>query len=62
MGSGRFQVGGTVGVMGRWWLAIIVAGVLVLAIIGGMLYLAYGDFPVPAKPVEKVLPSDRFQK
>jgi hypothetical protein len=51
-----------VGVMGRWWLAIIVAGVLVLAIIGGMLYLAYGDFPVPVKPVEKVLPDDRFPR
>jgi hypothetical protein len=62
MGSGWFHVGGAVGVMGRWWLAIIVAGVLVLAIIGGMLYLAYGDFPVPVKPVEKVLPDDRFPR
>ncbi|HEX2150748.1 MAG TPA: hypothetical protein VHG31_01965 [Stellaceae bacterium] len=48
--------------MGRWWLAIIVACVLVLAIIGGMLYLAYGDFPVPVKPVEKVLPDERFPR
>ena len=47
--------------MGRW-LGIILALVVGLAIVGGLLYLAYGDFPVPAKPVEKVLPSDRFQK
>ena len=51
----------TVGVMGRW-LRIILALVVGLAIVGGLLYLAYGDFPVPAKPVEKVLPDDRFPK
>ena len=33
-----------------------------LAIVGGLLYLAYGDFPVPTKPVEKVLPNDRFPR
>jgi len=44
------------------WLGIIVACVLLLAIVGGLLYLAYGDFPVPSKPVEKVLPDDRFPK
>jgi hypothetical protein len=62
MGLGPFHDGGAVGIMGRWWLAIIVACVLVLAIIGGMLYLAYGDFPVPVKPVEKVLPDERFPR
>jgi hypothetical protein len=44
------------------WLAIILACAVVLAIVGGLFYLAYGDFPVPAKPVEKVLPNDRFPK
>ena len=48
--------------MGRWWLGIILALVVVLAIVGGLLYLAYGDFPVPSKPVEKVLPNDRFPR
>ena len=48
--------------MGRRWLGIILALVVVLAIVGGLLYLAYGDFPVPAKPVEKVLPNDRFPR
>ena len=36
--------------------------VLVLAVLGGCLYLAYGNFPVPATPVEKVLPDARFPK
>jgi hypothetical protein len=62
MGLGPFHDGGAVGAMGRRWLAIIVACVLVLAIIGGMLYLAYGNFPVPVKPVEKVLPDERFPR
>ena len=43
-------------------MGIILALVVGLVIIGGLLYLAYGDFPVPAKPVEKVLPEDRFPK
>ena len=34
--------------------------VFVLAIAGGGLYLAYGDFPVPKVAVEKVLPDARF--
>lgn len=48
--------------MRRRWLWIILALVVVLAIVGGLLYLAFGDFPVPSKPVEKVLPDDRFPK
>jgi hypothetical protein len=40
-------------------LLIIVLG---LAVIAGCLFLAYGNFPVPAKPVEKVLPDARFPK
>jgi hypothetical protein len=54
--------GGVGGIMGRWRLWIILALVVVLAIVGGLLYLAFGDFPVPAKPVEKVLPNDRFPR
>jgi hypothetical protein len=48
--------------MGGWRLWIIVALVIVLAIVGALAYLAYGDFPVPTKPVEKVLPNDRFPR
>jgi hypothetical protein len=36
--------------------------VVVLAAIGGLLYLAYGNFPVSPTPVEKVLPDARFPK
>lgn len=46
--------------MGR--LTIILVGGLVLAVVGGCLYLAYGNFPVPSTPIEKVLPDARFPK
>jgi len=45
--------------MRRWQLWIILAAVVSLAILGGLLYLAFGDFPVPAKPVEKVIPASK---
>ena len=48
--------------MRRWRLWIILVAIVSLAILGGLLYLAFGDFPVPAKPVEKVIPDDRFPK
>ena len=48
--------------MRRWQLWIILALVVVLALVGGLLYLAFGDFPAPARPVEKVLPNDRFPR
>ena len=41
---------------------LIVAGVVVLAILGGCLYLAFGNFPAPSTPVQKVLPDARFPK
>jgi hypothetical protein len=43
-------------------LLLIVAAVVVLAILGGCLYLAYGNFSVPSTPVQKVLPDARFPK
>ncbi len=46
--------------MGRVTLLLVV--VLVLAIVGGGLVLAYWDFPVASTPVEKVLPDARFPK
>jgi hypothetical protein len=41
-------------------LAVVV--VVVLAIVGAGLYLAYGNFAPAAAPVEKVLPDARFPK
>jgi hypothetical protein len=35
---------------------------LVVAVVGGYLFLAYGNFPVPSTPVAKVLPDARFPK
>ncbi len=46
--------------MGR--ITIFVVGALGLAVLGGCLYLAYGNFPVSRIPVEKVLPDARFPK
>lgn len=58
---GMVRGGGAVEVMGRW-MAIIVACVVVLLLIGAGLYLAFGDFPAPTKPVEKTLPNERFPR
>jgi len=43
-------------------IGVAIGIVVVLAIIGGGLYLAFGNFPVPKTPVEKVLPDARFPK
>lgn len=46
--------------MTRIYISIAIA--VVLAILGGCLYLAFGDFPAPSGRVEKVLPDARFPK
>lgn len=46
--------------MGRVILILIL--LVVLAAAGSLLYLAFGDFPVPLARVEKVLPDGRFPK
>jgi len=43
-------------------LTILLVVVVLLAILGGGLYLAFGNFPAPVTPVEKVLPDARFPK
>jgi cell division septal protein FtsQ len=48
------------GGMGRVILLVILA--FALAVIGGGLFLAFWDLPVPLTPVEKVLPDARFPK
>lgn len=55
------RVGGIAG-QGMLRVGLVVAAVFVLAILAGGLYLAYGNFPAPTKPVEKVLPDGRFPK
>ena len=46
--------------MGRVTIVLIV--ILVLAVAGGVVWLAYLDFPAPSTRVEKVLPDARFPK
>jgi hypothetical protein len=46
--------------MGR--VTIVLIAILVLAIAGGFVVLAYWDFPAPSARVEKVLPDARFPK
>ena len=41
---------------------IISVIVIVLAIVGALFYLAFGDFPVVAVQVDKTLPDARFPK
>lgn len=43
------------------FLVRVVAVLLVLAIGGGMIFLAAWDMPAPSAPVVKVIPNDRFQ-
>jgi hypothetical protein len=46
--------------MGKVTLVLVL--VVMLAILGGGLFLAYWDFKVPRAQVEKVIPDARFPK
>jgi len=43
-------------------LTVLLVIVFVVAVAGGCLYLAYGNFSAPTAPVQKVLPDARFPK
>ena len=43
-------------------LTLIVVMVVMLMVLGGVIFLAYWDFPAPTTKVEKVLPDARFPK
>ena len=43
-------------------VGILLAIVFGLAILGGCLYLAFGNFPAPSNRIEKVLPDARFPR
>lgn len=45
--------------MGRVVLALV--GLVLLAALGGGLYIAMGDIPPPTQTVEKTLPNARFE-
>ena len=46
--------------MGR--VALVLGILVILAVIGGGIFLAYWDFPVSTTRVEKVLPDARFPR
>ena len=43
-------------------VVVLLVIVLVLAILGAFLFLAFGDFPAPSNRIEKVVPDARFPK
>jgi hypothetical protein len=43
-------------------LAVVLVVVVALAVLGGGLFLAFWQPPVPAAPVEKILSNARFPK
>ena len=45
-----------------WFVGLFVVLVVLLAALGGALFLAYWHFDVPRTAVEKVLPDARFPK
>jgi hypothetical protein len=46
--------------MGKLTVALVT--VIVLALLGGMAFLALWNPPPPSAPVEKVIPNERFPK
>lgn len=48
------------GGMGKLTVALII--VIVMALLGGMAFLAFWNPPPPSSPVEKVIPNERFPK
>ena len=48
--------------MGMGKVGLVVGIVILLAVVAGVLFLAYSDFPTQRAPVEKVLPDARFPK
>jgi hypothetical protein len=45
-----------------WRVILILFVVLLLSAVGGSAYLLTADMPAPVKPIEKVLPNDRFPR
>ena len=43
-------------------IILILFLVLFLSAVGGSVYLLTADLPAPVKPIEKVLPNDRFPR
>jgi hypothetical protein len=46
--------------MGKVVLGLL--AVVVLAVVGGLAWLAFWDIPAPNQPIERVIPDARFPK
>ena len=46
--------------MGKVLLGLL--AVVVLAVVGGLAWLAFWDIPAPNQPIERVIPDARFPK
>jgi hypothetical protein len=43
-------------------VVLVVLAVVVLAVAGGLTWLAFWDIPAPNQPIERVIPDARFPK
>jgi len=43
-------------------VVLVVLAVVVLAVAGGLAWLAFWDIPAPSQPIERVIPDARFPK
>ena len=43
-------------------IILVLLAILGVLLIGGLLYVAIFDLPAPSKPVEKVIPNERFAR
>ena len=43
-------------------VVLVLLAVLVVAVIGGLAWLAFWDIPAPNQPIERVIPDARFPK
>ena len=43
-------------------IILVLLAIVGVLLIGGLLYVAIFDLPAPSKPVEKVIPNERFAR
>jgi hypothetical protein len=43
-------------------ILLVLLAIVGVLLIGGLLYVAIFDLPAPSKPVEKVIPNERFAR
>ena len=43
-------------------VVLVLLAVVVVAVVGGLAWLAFWDIPAPNQPIERVIPDARFPK